>query len=86
MDDSRLRIPRKVFLFYCSTPRSRYSLCVPFIRGNDCIENTERQIDHGRKVNNPWLKMSMETIPKDLRGLRACLVCSLIKVWNTNSS
>lgn len=22
----------------------------------------------------------METVPKDLRGLRACLVCSLIKV------
>ena len=24
--------------------------------------------------------MSFEAIPKDLRGLRACLVCSLIKV------
>lgn len=24
--------------------------------------------------------MSFDTIPKDLRGLRACLVCSLIKV------
>lgn len=23
----------------------------------------------------------METVPKDLRGLRACLVCSLIKVF-----
>lgn len=23
----------------------------------------------------------METVPKDLRGLRACLVCSLIKVY-----
>jgi len=44
------------------------------------------QVYHGRWFNNPWPKMSMETIPKDLRGLRACLVCSLIKVWNTNSS
>lgn len=26
--------------------------------------------------------MSFDTIPKDLRGLRACLVCSLIKVSN----
>lgn len=25
-------------------------------------------------------KMSFDTIPKDLRGLRACLVCSLVKV------
>lgn len=25
--------------------------------------------------------MSLETVPKDLRGLRACLVCSLIKVF-----
>lgn len=24
--------------------------------------------------------MSFETIPKDLRGLRACLVCSMVKV------
>lgn len=24
--------------------------------------------------------MSFDTIPKDLRGLRACLVCSLVKV------
>lgn len=24
--------------------------------------------------------MSFDTVPKDLRGLRACLVCSLIKV------
>lgn len=30
--------------------------------------------------------MSFEAIPKDLRGLRACLVCSLIKVSNLNSS
>ena len=28
--------------------------------------------------------MSIETIPKDLRGLRACLVCSLIKVTILN--
>ena len=26
--------------------------------------------------------MSVETIPRDLRGLRACLVCSLIKTAN----
>ncbi|XP_012262126.1 transcription elongation factor SPT4 [Athalia rosae] len=26
--------------------------------------------------------MSMETVPKDLRGLRACLVCSLIKTFD----
>lgn len=25
--------------------------------------------------------MSFDTIPKDLRGLRACLVCSLVKVF-----
>lgn len=25
-------------------------------------------------------KMSFETVPKELRGLRACLVCSLVKV------
>lgn len=25
--------------------------------------------------------MSMETVPKELRGLRACLVCSLVKVY-----
>lgn len=24
--------------------------------------------------------MSVDSIPKDLRGLRACLVCSIIKV------
>lgn len=24
--------------------------------------------------------MSFESIPKDLRGLRACLVCSMVKV------
>ena len=28
--------------------------------------------------------MSFDTIPKDLRGLRACLVCSLVKVCNCN--
>lgn len=27
--------------------------------------------------------MSLDTVPKDLRGLRACLVCSLIKVFFT---
>ncbi|KAL6265087.1 transcription elongation factor SPT4 [Pogonomyrmex barbatus] len=26
--------------------------------------------------------MSMETVPKDLRGLRACLVCSLVKTFD----
>ncbi|EZA52658.1 Transcription elongation factor SPT4 [Ooceraea biroi] len=26
--------------------------------------------------------MSMETVPKNLRGLRACLVCSLIKTFD----
>ncbi|KAM3965246.1 transcription elongation factor subunit spt4 isoform 2-T2 [Aphomia sociella] len=26
--------------------------------------------------------MSLETVPKDLRGLRACLVCSLIKTFD----
>lgn len=26
--------------------------------------------------------MSFETIPKDLRGLRACLVCSLVKTFD----
>ncbi|CAH1377454.1 unnamed protein product [Tenebrio molitor] len=26
--------------------------------------------------------MTLETIPKDLRGLRACLVCSLIKSFD----
>lgn len=28
--------------------------------------------------------MSFESIPKDLRGLRACLVCSLVKVIETH--
>lgn len=28
--------------------------------------------------------MTLETVPKDLRGLRACLVCSLIKVHCEN--
>lgn len=27
--------------------------------------------------------MSVDTVPKDLRNLRACLVCSLIKVTQT---
>ncbi|TMW39902.1 hypothetical protein DOY81_015018 [Sarcophaga bullata] len=26
--------------------------------------------------------MSLDTIPKDLRGLRACLVCSLVKTFD----
>lgn len=30
--------------------------------------------------------MTLETVPKDLRGLRACLVCSLIKVKVTIKS
>lgn len=30
--------------------------------------------------------MSLETVPKDLRGLRACLLCSLIKVGSENST
>lgn len=29
--------------------------------------------------------MTLETVPKDLRGLRACLVCSLIKVNYNNT-
>ena len=28
----------------------------------------------------PWEKMALETVPKDLRHLRACLLCSLVKV------
>ncbi|TKC40940.1 hypothetical protein EI555_000974, partial [Monodon monoceros] len=27
----------------------------------------------------PWEKMALETVPKDLRHLRACLLCSLVK-------
>lgn len=27
----------------------------------------------------PFSGMSLETLPRDLRGLRACLFCSLIK-------
>ena len=25
--------------------------------------------------------MSLESVPKDMRGLRACKLCSLVKVW-----
>lgn len=39
----------------------------------------------------PWESMALETVPKDLRHLRACLLCSLVKVcignlerWGTN--
>ena len=35
----------------------------------------------GRLVSNLLkFKMAMETVPRELRGLRACLMCSLIKV------
>lgn len=27
----------------------------------------------------PWKRMALETVPKDLRHLRACLLCSLVK-------
>lgn len=27
-----------------------------------------------------WERMALETVPKDLRHLRACLLCSLVKV------
>ena len=32
---------------------------------------------HGVKSS---VKMSMDSVPKDLRGLRACKLCSMVKV------
>lgn len=60
---------------FCYFPKTRYCTgCEYLIRGN-YLYGWEAQIDHRWGIDNPWPKMSMETIPKDLRGLRACLVC-----------
>ncbi|XP_055607255.1 transcription elongation factor SPT4 [Uranotaenia lowii] len=33
-------------------------------------------------IDNPVANMSFDSVPKDLRGLRACLVCSLVKTFD----
>ena len=33
------------------------------------------------KQRKEVVAMSLESVPKDMRGLRACKLCSLVKVW-----
>ena len=58
-------------------------MCVLYGRRNNlaaCVSNLSLSLQELSSFLFLLINMSLETVPKDIRQLRACLLCSLVKV------